>query len=165
MRVVGAVAGAILAGHAVPYFAVAAGPQPLPMVVDASLVRSGEVGMVDSGLLLVGAEVDPGPAGSAEGRLGLASETPVPVAVTLQDVGLPSGLEEQIWLRITLGDVVVFQGTQAQLRHTPSQPFLLAPGAVVPIGITVSLPADGSAAAHGRHIELRLQVLSPVAAD
>lgn len=158
-------AGVALAVYAAPHFAVAAGPPALPLTVDATLVRSGEVGPVDGGLLLTGAEVDPGPGGSTQGRLALASETSVPVDVTLQDVGLPSGLEDQIWLRVTLSGVEVFQGTQAQLRDTPSRPFRLAPGDVAPIEITVSLPTGGSGEAHGRHIELRLRILSPAAAD
>lgn len=162
MRTASFVAGIALAVHAVPSFAIAVGPPPLPLTVDASLVRSGEVGVAAGGLLMTGAHVRPGPEGSAVGRLGLISETSKPVNVTLQDIGLPSGLEDQIWLRVTLSDVLVFAGTQAQLRTAPSRPIRLAPGAEVPIEITVSLPT-GTTRSAGRHIELRLRVASPVA--
>jgi hypothetical protein len=111
---------------------------------------------------MTGAQIRPGSEGSAHGRLGLISETSKPVNVTLQDIGLPSGLEDQIWLRVTLSDVLVFSGTQAQLKKAPSRPIRLAPGAEVPIEITVSLPSGATESA-GRHTELRLRVVSPVA--
>ena len=160
-RAAGLAAGVGIACAAAPSFEVAAGPPALPLVVNASVVRSGEVGTVAGGQLLTGAEVRPGPDGSVQGRLGLASETSVPVDLTVQDVGLPTGLEEQLWLRVTLGDVVVFDGTQAQLRRSPSLPARVLPGTEVPIGITASLPTGGPDGHQGRRTELKLRISSP----
>jgi hypothetical protein len=162
VRTASLLAGLALALYAVPQFAIAAGPPPLPLTVDASIVRSGEVGVPDGGLLLTGSQIRPSRGESATGRLELISETSKPVDVTVQDIGLPSGLEDQIWLRVTLNGVVVFQGPQTRLRQTPSRSFRLLPGAEVPIEITVALPGHSTESA-GRHTELRVRVVSPVA--
>ena len=37
--------------------------------------------------------------------------------VTVQDIGLPIGLEDELWVRVTLGDTVVFDGSQEQLAQ------------------------------------------------
>jgi len=162
VRTAGLLAGFALAVHAVPSFAIAVGPPPLPLTVDVSVVRSGEVRAATGGLLMTGAEIRPGKQGGALGRLSLISETSRPVDVTLQDIGSPSGLEDQIWLRVTLGDALVFTGTQAQLRMRTSRPIRLAAGAEVPIEIAVELPGRTTESA-GRHAEIRIRVVSPVA--
>jgi hypothetical protein len=164
LRGAGLLAGAGLAVHALPTFSIPAGPPPLPLVVDAVVVRSGEVGTVDGSVLLSDADVRPGPRGAATGGLELASETSRPVDVTVQDVGLPIGLENELWVRVTLGGTVVFDGSQEHLRKAPSTPVRVAPGAEVPIGITVSLPQGVSDGHQGRHTELKLRVASPAAA-
>ena len=161
MRCAGLLAGVGIGVGAGPALLVSAGPPPLPLVVDASVVRSGEVGVMAGAHLLAEAEVRPGPQGAAQGWLELTSETSVPVLVTVQDVGLPTGLEEELWLRVTLGDVVVFDGPQTELRSGTSRPTALDPGAVVPIGITASLPATAPDEHQGRRAELRLQLASP----
>ena len=92
----------------------------------------------------------------------LVSETASPVDVRVQDVGVPVGIEEQVWVRVTLGGVVVFEGSQAQLRSAPSRATLLRPGAHAELAVTVSLPATGADMVHGRHSELRLRIASPV---
>jgi hypothetical protein len=164
LRGAGLLAGAGIAVHLLPSFQIPDGPPPLPLVVDATVVRSGEVGTVDGSLLLSQADVRPGSDGTASGWLELASETSSPVDVTVQDVGLPIGLENELWVRVTLGDTVVFNGSQAQLRSTPSTAVRVPPGAEVPIGITVSLPQGVSDGHQGRHTELKLRVASPAAA-
>lgn len=164
LRGAGLLAGAGLAVHALPTFQIPAGPPPLPLVVDAVVVRSGEVGTVDGSVLLNEVDVRPGPHGTATGRLDLASETSSPVDVTVQDVGLPIGLENELWVRVTLGGTVVFDGSQEHLRKAPSTAVRVAPGAEVPIGITVSLPPGVPDGHQGRHTELKLRVASPAAA-
>jgi hypothetical protein len=164
LRGAGLLAGAGIAVHALPSFQIPDGPPPLPLVVDATVVRSGEVGTVDGSVLLSEADVRPGPHGTASGWLELASETSKPVDVTVQDVGLPIGLENELWVRVTLGDAVVFDGSEAHLRSTPSTAVRVPPGAEVPIGITVSLPPGVPDGHQGRHTELKLRVASPAAA-
>lgn len=162
MRGAGLLAGVGIGVQLGPTMELSAGPPPLPLIVDASIVRSGEVGVRAGAHLLAGAEVRPGPDGTAQGWLELTSETSVPVLVTVQDVGLPTGLEEELWLRVTLGDVVVFEGPQTELRSRTSRPAALDPGVVVPIGITASLPPTAPDEHQGRRAELRLQLASPV---
>jgi len=161
LRGAGLLAGAALAVHALPTFQIPDGPPPLPLVVDATVVRSGEVGTVGGSVLLSEADVRPGPQGRATGGLELASETSSPVDVTVQDIGLPIGLENELWVRVTLGDAVVFDGSQEHLRSAPSTAVRVAPGAEVPIGITVSLPPGAPDGHQGRHTELKLRVASP----
>ncbi len=163
-RALGLVLGAALAAYTLPGLQVAAGPAPLPLDVSVTLVRSGEVGLVSGGQLLVDAEVTPGDSGAAQGRLQIASQTSVPVNVSVQDVGSPIGLEDELWLRITLGGSLVFDGPQALLRQSSSRSLTIAPGASVPIDVAVSLPPEAGGRAAGRRTEIKLQMVSPAAA-
>jgi hypothetical protein len=153
----------MLAGHFLSGLQVPDGPPSLPLAVSVSVVRSGEVGLTDGGQLLVDAQVRAGDAGTAQGRLPLVSETAVPVDVSVHDVGSPIGLEEQLWLRVTFGDALVFEGTQAQLRRSSSQSLRVSPGATVPIDVTVGLLPGADARAAGRRTEIKLQLVSPAA--
>jgi hypothetical protein len=155
--------GGVLAVHVLPGLRVDSGPPSLPLAVSVSVVRSGEVGLVEGGLLLVEADVRSGEAGTARGRLDLASETSVPIELSVHDVGLPIGLEDQLWLRVTLSDELVFEGTQARLRQSSSRSLTISPGATVPIDVTVGLLPGADARAAGRRTELRLQIVSPSA--
>lgn len=159
LRVAGLAAGvgAVLLGT--PVLTPAAGPAPLPLTVDASLVRSGEVGVEGAGLL-VGAVVRPGADGAAHGRQSLVSQTSVPVDVTLQDVGPPTGWEEHLWLRIALDDVVIFHGPLSSLRLTTSSPVRMAPGTRADVDLEVSVPPGAPDVHQGRRTELRLQIAS-----
>jgi hypothetical protein len=153
----------VLAVHVLPGLQVDTGPPPLPLAVSVSVVRSGEVGLVDGGQLLAEADVRSGDDGTARGRLDLASETSVPIELSVHDIGSPIGLEDQLWLRVTLGDALVFEGTQARLRQSSSRSLTISPGATVPIDVTVGLLPGADARAAGRRTELRLQIVSPAA--
>jgi hypothetical protein len=159
LRVAGLAAGVGLVLLGTPALTPAAGPTALPLTVDASLVRSGEVGVEGAGLL-VGAEVRPEPGGTASGRQGLVSQTSIPVDVTLQDVGPPTVWEEHLWLRIALDDVVIFHGPRSSLRQTTSSPVRVAPGMRADVDVEVSLPAGVPDVHQGRRTELRLQIAS-----
>ena len=163
-RLLGLALGIVLAGHALAGLQVPAGPRSLPLAASVSVVRSGEVGLVDGGQLLVDADARPGDTDRAHGRLLLASETAVPVDVSVKDVGSPLGLEDQLWLRIRLGDELVFEGTQARLRQSSSRSLRVSPGERAPIDVTVGLLPGADAQAAGRRTEIRLQVVSPAAA-
>lgn len=162
-RLLGIALGGVLAVHVLPGLRIPDGPPSLPLAVSVSVVRSGEVGLVDGGQLLAEAEVRSGEAGTARGRLPLASETSVPIALSVQDIGSPIGLEDQLWLRVTLGGALVFEGTQASLRRSSSRSLTISPGATVPIDVTVGLLPGADARAAGRRTELRLQLVSPAA--
>jgi hypothetical protein len=153
----------MLAGYSLAGLEVPDGPPSLPLTVSVSLVRSGEVGLVDGGQLLADAEVRPGDGGAASGRLPLTSETAVPVDLSVHDVGSPIGLEDQLWLRVTLDGVLVFEGTQAQLRRSSSRSLQISRGATVPIDVTVGLLPGADAQAAGRRTEIKLQLVSPAA--
>jgi hypothetical protein len=153
----------LLAGHALAGLQVPGGPRPLPLAVSVSVVRSGEVGLVEGGQLLVDADVRAGDSGRASGELLLASETAVPIDVSVDDVGSPIGLEDQLWLRITLGDELVFEGTEEQLRRSSSRSLRISPGERAPIDVTVGLLPGADARAAGRHTEVKLQLVSPAA--
>jgi hypothetical protein len=154
----------VLAGHALAGLQIPGGPRPLPLAVSVSVIRSGEAGLVEGGQLLVDAGVRPGDTGRARGRLPLASETAVPIDLSVNDVGSPLGLEDQLWLRITLGNELVFEGTQAQLRRSSSRSLRISPGESVPIDVTVGLLPGAGAQAAGRRTEIKLQLVSPAAA-
>lgn len=161
VRVAGLSAGVGLVLLGTPVLTPAAGPAPLPLTVDASIVRSGEVGVEGAGAgLLVGAAVRPGPDGAARARQILGSQTSIPVDVTLQDVGPPTGWEEYLWLRIALDDVVIFHGPQSSLRQTTSSPVRVAPGTRVDVDVEVSLPTGTPDVYQGRRTELRLLIAS-----
>lgn len=162
-RLLGLALGVMLAGYSLAGLEVPDGPRSLPLAVSVSLVRSGEVGLVQGGQLLVDAEVRPGDDGTAQGRLPLASETSVPIDLSVHDVGSPIGLEDQLWLRVTLGGALVFEGTQAQLRRSSSRSLRITPGETVPIDVTVGLLPGADAQAAGRRTELKLQLVSPAA--
>ncbi|TKJ20120.1 hypothetical protein [Blastococcus sp. CCUG 61487] len=159
LRIAGLVAGVGLVLLGGPALTPAAGPAPLPLTVDASLVRSGEIGVEGAGLL-VGAEVRPEPGGAARGRQGLVSQTSVPVDVTLQDVGPPTGWEEHLWLRIALGDAVIFHGPRSSLRQTTSSPVRMAPGTRADVDVEVSLPPGAPDVHQGRRTDVRLLIAS-----
>jgi hypothetical protein len=161
-RLLGLALGVVLAGYSLAGLEVPDGPRALPLAVSVSLVRSGEVGLHHGGQLLVDAEVRPGDDGTARGRLVLASETSVPIDLSVHDVGSPVGLEDQLWLRVTLRGALVFEGTQAQLRRSSSRSLTVSPGASVPIDVTVGLLPGADAQAAGRRTEIKLQVVSPV---
>ena len=129
--------------------------------MSVSVVRSGEVGLPEGGQLLVDAAVRSGLNGTARGRLPLASETAVPIDLFVHDVGSPMGLEEQLWLRVMLGDALVFEGTQAQLRRSSSRSLRISPGAAAPIEVTVGLLPGGDSQGAGRRTEIKLQLVSP----
>jgi hypothetical protein len=152
-----------LAVAAAPALAVPPGPAPLPLVVDASVVRSGEVGFEGSGQLLSGTEVRAGPAGGATGSLALVSQTSVPVQLTVQDVGPPIGEEEHLWVRIALDGTAVFDGPRSALRSTTSSPLTVAPGGRAQLHVWVGLRPGAPAVFQGRRVELRLQIASPAA--
>lgn len=160
LRVAGATAGAGLALLALPALTPAAGPPALPLVVDASLVRSGEVGVDGAGQLLTGAEVRPTAQGAALARTDLVSQTALPVDVSIQEVGPPTGWEEHLWFRIALGDVVVFDGLRTELRLAPSAPARLAPGTQLPLAVSVAVAPDAPDVHQGRRTELRFQIIS-----
>jgi hypothetical protein len=162
-RLLGIALGGVLAVHVFPGLQVDSGPPSLPLAVSVSVVRSGEVGLVDGGQLLAEADVRSGDDGTARGRLDLASETSVPIELSVHDIGSPIGLEDQLWLRVTLGDALVFEGTQARLRQSSSRSLTISPGATVPIDVTVGLLPGADARAAGRRTELRLQIVSPAA--
>lgn len=163
LRIAGLAVGVSLVLLGTPVLTPAAGPAALPLTVDASLVRSGEVGVEGAGLL-VGVAVRPGPDGAAHGRQDLVSQTSTPVDVTLQDVGPPTGWEEHLWLRIALDDVVIFHGPQSSLRQTTSSPVRMAPGTRAAVDVEVSLPPGAPDVHQGRRIELRLLIASTPAA-
>lgn len=161
LRIAGAVVGAGLALLALPALTPAAGPPALPLTVDASLVRSGEVGVDGAGHLLTGAEVRPtAQGGGAQAGIDLISQTRLPVDVTVQEIGPPTGWEEQLWLRIVLGDVVVFDGPRSSLRLSPSAPVRLAPGTLLPLDLSVTLAPGAPDVHQGRRTELRFLVIS-----
>lgn len=162
-RLLGIALGGVLAVHVLPGLQVDDGPPSLPLTVSVSVVRSGEVGLVNGGQLLAEADVRSGRDGTARGRLDLASETSVPIELSVHDIGSPIGLEDQLWLRVTLGDALVFEGTQARLRQSSSRSLTISPGATVPIDVTVGLQPGADARAAGRRTELRLQIVSPAA--
>ena len=162
-RLLGLALGVALACYSLAGLEVPDGPRSLPLAVSVSLVRSGEVGLVSGGQLLADAEVRAGDDGTAHGRLALASETAVPIDLSVADVGLPIGLEDQLWLRVTLRGALVFEGTQAQLRRSSSRSLRVSPGASVPIDVTVGLLPGADAQAAGRRTEIKLQLVSPVA--
>lgn len=164
LRLAGAAGGAGLVLLALPALAPAAGPPALPLTVDASLVRSGEVGVDGAGLLLTGAQVRPTTHGGAHARSDLVSQTRLPVDVTVQEIGPPTGWEEQLWLHIALGDVVVFDGPRSSLRRTASAPVRLDPGTRLPLDVSVTLAPGAPDVHQGRRTELRFLVASiPVA--
>ncbi len=162
-RVLGLALGLVLAAHALPHVQVPVGPASLPLSVSASLIRSGEVGLVDGGQLLADAAVTPGNTGAAHGRATVASEAAVPVYLSLQEVGSPNGLEDQLWLRVTLAGARVFGGTLAQLRRSSSPSLRISPGVTAPIDVTVGLRPGADATAAGRKTEIKLQIVSPAA--
>ena len=159
LRGIGAITGAALVWAAAPGFAPAAGPASLPLTVDASLVRSGEVGVVGDGLLLTGARVRLGER-AAEGRREVVSQTAVPVTLTLSDVGPPTGWEEETWLHIAVGDRVIFHGSRSALRQKTSSPVTVAPGTRVPVSLEVSVPEDAPDVYQGRSSDIRLQIVT-----
>jgi hypothetical protein len=153
----------MLAGYSLAGLEVPDGPPSLPLAVSVTLIRSGEVGLVHGGQLLADADVRPGDDGAASSSLVLASETSVPIALSVHDVGSPIGLEDQLWLRVTLRGALVFEGTQEQLRRSSSRSLTVSPGASVPIDVTVSLLPGAGAQAAGRRTEIKLQLVSPAA--
>ncbi len=155
-------AGLVLAAS--PALTPASGPPAMPLVVDATLVRSGEIGVDGTEQLIAGADVRPGPGGAAHGSAELVSQAAVPVEVTLQDVGPPTGWEDQLWLRIALDNAVIFHGPQSSLRQRTSSPVTVAPGMHAHLDVTVTLPPDAADVHQGRRTELRLRIASaPVA--
>jgi hypothetical protein len=162
-RLLGVALGLALAGYALPGLEIPDGPRALPLTVSVTVVRSGEVGLVHGSQLLVDAEVRSGDDGTARDRLALASQTAVPVDLSIRDVGSPIGLEDQLWLRVTLGHALVFEGTQARLRRSSSRSLRISPGATVPIDVTVALLPGADAQAAGRRTEIKLQLVSPAA--
>jgi hypothetical protein len=164
-RLLGVALGGALAAHTLPGLQIPDGPPSLPLAVSVSVVRSGEVGLRQGGQLLADAEVRSGADGTAHGRLPVASETAVPIDLSVHDVGSPIGLEDQLWLRVMFGGALVFEGTQAQLRRSSSRSLRISPGATVPIDVTVGLLPGADARAAGRRTEIRLQLVSPAAGD
>ena len=152
--------GATLVVTVSPALTPAAGPPAMPLVVDATLVRSGEIGVVGTEQLLAGAEVRPAPDGAAHGSAELVSQTAVPVEVTLHDVGPPTGWEDQLWLRIALGNAVIFHGPQSSLRQRTSSPVRVDPGTHARLDVSVTLPPDAADVHQGRRTELRLRIAS-----
>jgi hypothetical protein len=153
--------GLALAAYALPGLEIADGPPALPLLVSVTVVRSGEVGLPEGGQILVDAAVRSGQDGTASGRLPLSSETAVPIDMSVHDVGSPIGLEEHLWLRVMLGDALVFEGTQAQLRRSSSRSLRISPGAAALIEVTVGLLPGADAQGAGRRTEIKLQVVSP----
>lgn len=160
LRVAGVLLGAGLVLLALPSLTPAAGPPELPLTVDASVLRSGEVGVDGAEQLLSSAEVRPTAQGAALARTDLVSQTALPVDVSVQEVGPPTGWEEHLWLRIALGDVVVFDGPRTGLRPAPSVPVRLAPGMHLPLAVSVSLAPGAPDVHQGRRMELRFQLTS-----
>lgn len=143
--------------------AVPAGPPALPLGVSVTLARSGEVGVVGRSDLLLDTTLRPGDGGAAHGRGLLASEASVPLDLSVQDVGPPTGLEDHLWLRVTVGRTLVFEGAQARLRRSSSPSLTISPGATAPIDVEVGLLPGAEAHVAGRRTDIRLQVLSPAA--
>jgi hypothetical protein len=162
-QLLGLALGVALAGYTLPGLEIPEGPRPLPLAVSVSVIRSGEVGLRQGGQLLVDAAVRSGDDGTAHGRLPLASETATPIDISVHDVGSPIGLEDQLWLRVMLGDALVFEGTQAQLRRSSSRSLRISPGATVSIDVTVGLLPGADARGAGRRTEIKLQLVSPAA--
>ncbi|SDQ72226.1 hypothetical protein SAMN05428996_2543 [Quadrisphaera sp. DSM 44207] len=160
LRASGLLAGLAAAAVLLPALRPPAGPAPLPLVVDAVVTRSGEVGLADGGQLLVEAPVRPGRAGAASGRVVLVSETAAPVQLAVRDGGAASGLEDRLRVRVSLGDDVVYDGPRGQLRAAPSRTVHVLPGERPPLTVAVALPKGSSAAAAGRRVVLDLQLTS-----
>ena len=74
----------------------------MPLTVDVSVTRSGEVALVGTGQAVTGGEIVHGT--GTEGVLDVVSQTAVPVTLTVQDVGKPAGFEERLWVHITVDD-------------------------------------------------------------
>lgn len=161
LRTAGLAAGLGIAVAVIPALRPAPGPLPMPLTVDVSVSRSGEVGLVGSGQAVVGGEIVRG--SGTDGALDIVSQTAVPVALTVQDVGKPAGFEERVWVHITVDDAVVFDGTRALLRHGPSSAVLLKPTQVARLAVTVSLPPTGPDEFQGRRLELALLLSSAAA--
>ena len=161
-RLLGLALGGALAAHALPGLQVAQGPPSLPLEVSVSVVRSGEAG-VDGGGRLLDGRLGPGDGDAAHGRLFVASETAVPIDLSVRDVGSPTGLEDSVWLRVTVGEALVFEGAQARLRRSSSRSLRISPGASVPIDVRVELTPGADARTAGRRTEIRLQLVTPAA--
>lgn len=153
----------MLAAHSVAGLEIPQGPPSLPLTISVSVIRSGEVGLVGDGQLLTEAAVGSADDRTARGRLLLASETAAPIQLSVHDVGPPIGLEDHLWLRVTVGGALVFEGAQARLRRSSSRSLRISPGATVPIDVTVGLLPGAGTRAAGRRTEIRLQLLSPPA--
>ena len=117
-RAAGLAAGLGIAVAMTPGLRPDPGPPEMPLTVDVSVTRSGEVALVGTGQAVTGGEIVHGT--GTEGVLDVVSQTAVPVTLTVQDVGKPAGFEERLWVHITVDDTVVFHGTRAALRRAPS---------------------------------------------
>lgn len=132
----------------------------MPLIVDASVTRSGEIGLERGGQLLDGRVLHGGESGGVRGEVQLVSEASVPLDVTVWDVGPPSGLEELLWVRITLDDVVLYDGSLATLRQTPSSAARIDSGRRALLAAAVSLRPGAPDTFQGRRTELLLRLES-----
>lgn len=160
-RAAGLAAGMGIAVAVIPGLRPDPGPPAMPLTVDVSVTRSGEVALVGTGQAVSGGEIVHGT--GTGGELDVVSQTAVPVNFTVQDVGKPAGYEERLWVHITVDDTVVFHGTRGALRHGPTSAVRLNSGQQARLRVTVSLPPTGPDEFQGRRLELELRLASAAA--
>jgi hypothetical protein len=97
------------------------------------------------------------PGGHARGELTLSNQTGETLAVRLRAKPSSTALDGTARVRLVSRGVVLADGTLQALRQGTTEAVQLRPGAVAPVSVTVSIPAEVETGYEGRNVAVALE--------